>query len=341
MPTTVDIAGSATNATASRLRRELERRGHHATIVPADDLGVDVGPDGPVALPYDRRPLPDVVVTAVSTEAPVALDAVRTLEDHGIPVLNRPTAVLTASNKFATAVTLREAGLPHPRTVQVTTADAVRRAGHELGWPLVLKAIDGSEGNQVALVAGPGAVHRAIGAVRASLGLAADRPAPLLAQQPVDAPLGRDRRVVVAGGVAIAAMDRQARPGEWRSNLSQGAQPVEARATPDEEATAIAAVRALGLDLGLVDLVPTAEGPVVIEVNSFGDVVDVAAFSEVDVVSAIADLAEAIAGGRRDLTPESRRLLAPDVLVAELAFCRERLARKAVELAERATAAAT
>jgi ribosomal protein S6--L-glutamate ligase len=284
-------------------------------------------------VPYDRRRLPDVLVTAVSTEAPIAHDAITALAHAGVPVVNPPGAVLAAADKHVTARLLQAAGVPHPRTTQVSTVPAARAAAARLGWPVVVKALDGSQGEQVVLVAGPADLDAAVRAVRRSEEKDPTADTPVLVQELVAAPLGRDRRIVVAGGLAVAAIERVARPGEWRSNLSQGAQPRAATFTRAEASTALAAVRALGLDLGTVDVLRTPAGPVVLEVNSFGDVVDVTAFTGIDVVGAVADLVEAVAAGRRTLGEASRRPLPAPALAAELAFCRERLASKAVELA--------
>lgn len=327
----VDIVGWPSNATAVRLRAELHGRGHLAAIVDQGLLAVEGGGEVDVA-PYDVRVRPDVLVTAVSTEALVALDAIAALVRSGVQVVNPPEAVLASASKFTTARLLRAAGVPHPRTVQVSTAQAALTWATKLGWPVVVKALDGSEGNQVLLAADSEELVHALGAVRRSEGKDPTAGTPLLVQALVGE-VGRDRRVVVCGGVAVAAIDRIARAGEWRSNLSQGAQPCGAVATALEASAAVAAVHSLGLDLGAVDVLSTDAGPVVLEVNSFGDIVDVAAFSGIDVIGAFADLVEAVAAGRRTLTKGSVRRLPPHSRAVELSFCQERLAEKAVELA--------
>lgn len=327
----VDIVGWPSNATAARLLAELQGRGHVAAVVDQGLLAVEAGAEVGVA-PYDLRVRPDVLVTAVSTEALVALDAIAELARAGVQVVNPPEAVLASASKFTTARLLRAARVPHPRTVQVSTAEAALGWAKKLGWPVVVKALDGSEGDQVLLAADPEELVDALGAVRRSEGKDPDGGTPLLVQELVGE-VGRDRRIVVCGGVVVAAIERIARPGEWRSNLSQGAQPRAVAVTAPEAAAAVAAVDGLGLDLGAVDVLSTDAGPVVLEVNSFGDVVDVAAFSGIDVIGAYADLVEAVAVGRRTLTEASRRELPAGTRATELAFCRERLAGKAVELA--------
>ena len=84
-------------------------------------------------------------------------------------------------------------------------------------------------------------------------------------------PAGRDLRVLVAGGRAIGAAVRVAAPGEWRTNVSLGGTKARAEAGPAAEALALAAAAALGCDLAAVDLLPTDEGPVVLEVNAAAD----------------------------------------------------------------------
>ena len=66
----------------------------------------------------------------------------------------------------------------------------------------------------------------------------------------------------------IAAMKRQAAPGEFRSNLHRGGSASLIRITPEERATAVRAARIMGLNVAGVDILRSNHGPVVMEVNS-------------------------------------------------------------------------
>ena len=63
-------------------------------------------------------------------------------------------------------------------------------------------------------------------------------------------------------------MMRQARPGEFRSNLHRGGTASLVRITPEERSTAVRAANILGLNVAGVDILRSNHGPVVMEVNS-------------------------------------------------------------------------
>jgi [lysine-biosynthesis-protein LysW]--L-2-aminoadipate ligase len=91
-----------------------------------------------------------------------------------------------------------------------------------------------------------------------------------LVQELVPSP-GYDLRLVVAGGEVIAAAERVAAPGEWRTNVSLGASRRRAEPSPEARSLAVAAAAALDADLVGVDLMPTGSGYIVLELNGAVD----------------------------------------------------------------------
>ncbi|MFY8061018.1 MAG: ATP-grasp domain-containing protein, partial [Arenimonas sp.] len=79
---------------------------------------------------------------------------------------------------------------------------------------------------------------------------------------------GRDIRAFVCGGRVIAAMQRIAAPGEFRANVSLGARTVDIALTEIETALVLEATAAIGLTVAGVDLLRTATGPLLLEVNA-------------------------------------------------------------------------
>jgi ribosomal protein S6--L-glutamate ligase len=63
-------------------------------------------------------------------------------------------------------------------------------------------------------------------------------------------------------------MMRQAKEGEFRSNVHRGGQARAIRITPEERQVAIRAARIMGLNVAGVDIMRSNHGPVVLEVNS-------------------------------------------------------------------------
>jgi ribosomal protein S6--L-glutamate ligase len=79
---------------------------------------------------------------------------------------------------------------------------------------------------------------------------------------------GADLRVFVVGDKVVGAMKRQAQKGEFRSNLHRGGSATKIKLSKEEENTAIAAAKSLGLGVCGVDLLQSSRGPLVLEVNS-------------------------------------------------------------------------
>jgi RimK family alpha-L-glutamate ligase len=185
------------------------------------------------------------------------------LAAEGVDVLNPPRALAAAHDKLLTARVLRLAGLPHPHTALL--APALPVVAPEL--PVVLKPRFGSWGRDVELCRTPDELDDAIAIARSRPWF---REHGALAQELIE-PRGHDLRVVVAGGRVVGSAARVSVPGEWRTNAALGANVIPAIAPPLAQALAIGAVGAVGADLAGVDLLPTRNGWVVLEVNGAVD----------------------------------------------------------------------
>jgi [lysine-biosynthesis-protein LysW]--L-2-aminoadipate ligase len=251
----VRVLGSASNETTAALVRAWRALGIDAALLAAGDAGsARTGVD----VVLGRL---DVLRTLDGVEA--GLLGLLRLEWWGVPVLNPASALVAVHDKLRTAVLLRRAGLPHPRTAHLRGAGPV-----PLAPPLVLKPRFGSWGRDVFLCRDGADVARTIAAV-------GDRPwfrrHGALVQALVP-PAGRDLRIVVAGGEVVGASERVARPGEWRTNVSLGGSLRPVEPPPGSRSLAVAAAVAVGADLVGVDLVPLASGGhVVLELNGAVD----------------------------------------------------------------------
>ena len=63
-------------------------------------------------------------------------------------------------------------------------------------------------------------------------------------------------------------MKRQAKEGEFRSNLHRGGSANIIELSEDEQNTALIAAKAMGLGVAGVDMLQSKNGPLVLEVNS-------------------------------------------------------------------------
>lgn len=103
---------------------------------------------------------------------------------------------------------------------------------------------------------------------------------------------GSDIRCFVVGDKVVAAMKRQSRPGEFRSNLHRGGTASLIRLTPEERSTAVRAAKVMGLNVCGVDMLRSTRGPVIMEVNSSPGLKGIEAASGKDVAGLIIEFIE-------------------------------------------------
>lgn len=207
------------------------------------------------------------------------LAALRRLADKGVDVVNGSGPLFTGHDKFATAITLARAGLPHPHTGLIARAED----RPHFPPPYVVKPRFGSWGRDV---------ERCFSDVELAEQLARfgrrrwfRRQGAIV--QALVPNAGRDLRLVVAGGVVVGAIERVAAPGEWRTNVALGAERRPTSPPPAACALAVLAAAAIGGDLVGVDLLPDGLGNwVVIELNAAVDFNELYALDTDDVYEA-------------------------------------------------------
>ncbi len=190
------------------------------------------------------------------------------LSQRGLPVFNNAQSILRCDDKGLTYLCLKEAGIPMPRTILApktypavgyTDTAFVDAAAKALGFPLVLKECFGSFGQQVYLFDDLEALRAKVVALQGM---------PLLFQELVQESYGQDVRINVVGGRVVASIKRRSTAGDFRSNLTLGGTMEPYTPTPEEEALALSAVKALELDFAGVDVLFGNDGPLLCEVNS-------------------------------------------------------------------------
>ncbi len=190
------------------------------------------------------------------------LAVLRQFEMMGVYPLNESVAIGRSRDKLRALQLLARKGIGLPVTGFAhspdDTQDLVHIAG---GTPLVIKLLQGTHGKGVVLAETDAAASSVIDAFR---GLEAH----FLCQEFIKEAGGSDIRAFVVGGRVVAAMKRQGKEGEFRSNLHRGGTASVVRITPEERSTAIRAARTLGLNVAGVDMLRSNHGPVVMEVNS-------------------------------------------------------------------------
>lgn len=187
------------------------------------------------------------------------MDALATLEQSGVRVLNPPKAIETCVDKYLTLQRLQAAGLPIPRTIVCQGFDEALVAAEQLGGDVVLKPLFGSEGKGLERPAGQAELRAAVRSA-----LEASR---IIYLQEFIPHAGWDLRLLVIGS-RIWAMKRE-NQHDWRTNASRGATVSAWPATVQEQELASAAAAAVGAPIAGVDLVYDRAGrPYLLELNS-------------------------------------------------------------------------
>jgi ribosomal protein S6--L-glutamate ligase len=281
--------------TTKRLKDAAGRLGLGVRVLDPFRCVLSIRNDRPAVL-HRRREVRDagVVIPRVgSVGAPYAIAVVRQFEAAGIPCFNGAAALDLARRKLDSLQVLARAGVPVPPTL---VARAPRDLGSLIrlvgGPPVIMKLLRGSQGTGVVIgesVQGVQSFAEAIWSLSEDVML----------QQFVAESRGTDRRLIVCGGRVVAAMQRVARPGEFRANLHRGGIGYEIQASRAEHRVAVAAVRALGLQWGGVDMLVSDGGPKVIEVNTSPGLRGIEAATERNLAREIVEAAMRFARGRR------------------------------------------
>ena len=211
----------------------------------------------------------------------------RALEKSGVRLFNRMDAIELCDDKALTALALLETGIktvetiPAPLcyTVNATPSEVFLKRVETLGYPLVAKKSYGSFGAGVRLVKDR---QELLETEKEWLYL------PHLYQRFVEESAGKDIRVIVIGGKALAAIRRNAKEGEFRSNIELGGRGEQVELTKEYVDTAERCALALGLDYCGVDLLETKDGVAVCEVNSNAFFEGLEAATGIDVAAAYA-----------------------------------------------------
>ncbi|MCM5701906.1 30S ribosomal protein S6--L-glutamate ligase [Leclercia sp. LTM14] len=247
-----------------RLREAAQQRGHLVEILDPLSCYMNISPAAS-SIHYKGRQLPhfDAVIPRIGSAITFyGTAALRQFELLGSYPLNESVAITRARDKLRSLQLLARQGIDLPITGIAhspdDTHDLIEMVG---GAPLVVKLVEGTQGIGVVLAETRQAAESVVDAFR---GLNAH----ILVQEYIQEAKGRDIRCLVVGDEVVAAIERQAKEGDFRSNLHRGGVARVAEITSREREIALLAARTLGLDVAGVDILRADRGPLVMEVNA-------------------------------------------------------------------------
>ncbi|WP_034062734.1 30S ribosomal protein S6--L-glutamate ligase [Lacinutrix jangbogonensis] len=171
-------------------------------------------------------------------------------------------AILRSRDKLKSLQHLSKAGIGMPKTVFTNySRDAREVIEYVGGAPVIIKLLEGTQGLGVVLAETKSAAESVLEAFN---GLQAR----VIVQEFIKEAKGADLRALVVDGQVIGAMKRQGLEGEFRSNLHRGGTANIIKLSSDELKLAMQASKALKLPVCGVDMLQSARGPLLLEVNS-------------------------------------------------------------------------
>jgi ribosomal protein S6--L-glutamate ligase len=275
-----------------RLVDVARERGHVVRVLDPLRCYVRIAP-GNMSIRYKGKAIKgiDAVIPRIGVTSTFYGTAVlRQLEMMGVYTPNTSDSVLSARDKLRSLQILAAKGLDMPATVfgdnPDDTADVLAMLGEP---PHVIKLNEGSQGTGVVLAEKRSASQSVIEAFR---GLYAN----FLVQEFIAEAKGTDLRCFVVGKKVVAAMQREASPGEFRANIHRGATAKAATLSAEERRIAVRAAAALGLGVAGVDMLRSKRGPLILEVNASPGLEGIEAATGVNVAGAIIQLLESESG---------------------------------------------
>jgi ribosomal protein S6--L-glutamate ligase len=278
-----------------RLIEAAEIRGHEALVLDHTKCYMSLK-QGQPSIHYKGKEIENVNAVIPRIGASVTFYGtaiVRQFEMMNIFSANPSQAITRSRDKLRSMQLLAKAGLGMPITGFANhindVDDLINMVG---GAPLVIKLLEGTQGIGVVLAETTKAAQSVIEAFH---GLDAD----ILIQEFIKESRGADIRAFVVNGRIVGAMKRQAKDGEFRSNLHRGGTSSLINLTMKERYTALKAAKVLGLSVAGVDMLQSKRGPLIMEVNSSPGLEGIERATGEDIAGKIIEFVEQNAGKKR------------------------------------------
>ncbi len=263
----------------SRIYRSVQNARHDVRVI--DHMECDLlNEDGEFKVVYNNEYLikPDYVIPRIgSSVTHYGSAVVRHFEQDGVKVLNGSDGILKSRDKFRCLQLLSAQGIKVPTTYFSNDLHfAERIVEKELGYPFVIKVLEGTQGEGVYLVKDEIEAKKFFDHF-------SEIETKILLQEYISEFSGKDIRAFVVGNKVVATMMRIAAGEEFRSNIHRGGKGEVVKLTLKEEEMALRAVKTLGLKVAGVDILRSKNGPMVIEVNSSPGLEGIEGVTKVDI----------------------------------------------------------
>ncbi len=268
-----------------RLKEAAKNRGFDVKILDTLKFAIDLKRGDP-DLFYKQKEISDFDAVLPRIGASITYygtAVVRQFQEMDIFCANTAHGINNSRDKLRSLQVLARHHIGIPETTFVRdkkdVLPAIERVG---GAPVIIKLIEGTQGIGVLLA-------DTVKQAEAIIELLQSQKQNVLIQKFVAESRGKDIRALVVGDRVVAAMRRVAQGQEFRSNVHRGGRAEQVELSEEYEQAAIRSAQILGLRVAGVDMLESASGPQIMEVNSSPGLEGIETCTQLDIAGAIID----------------------------------------------------
>ena len=264
------------------------RRNHYVRVIDhmMCDLVIESGKSKILFNNQQIQNIDAVIPRIGSTATTYGAAVIRQFESQGVFSTLHAEPLLKARDKLSCLQILGSHGIGVPKTIYVSNQYTMPFLLEEMEpYPIIIKLVSGTQGMGVILAENKSNAESILEAFYATR-------EKVIMQKFIREAKGADIRAFVVDGEIVGAMKRQAKPGDFRSNLHRGGTSELITLTSQEEETALISVEILGLKIAGVDMLKTNSGPVVLEVNASPGLEGIEGTTGVDIAGKIISFIE-------------------------------------------------
>ncbi|HMT53950.1 MAG: RimK family alpha-L-glutamate ligase [Saprospiraceae bacterium] len=264
------------------------RRNHYVRVIDhmMCDLVIESGKSKILFNNQQIQNIDAVIPRIGSTATTYGAAVIRQFESQGVFSTLHAEPLLKARDKLSCLQILGSHGIGVPKTIYVSNQYTMPFLLEEMEpYPIIIKLVSGTQGMGVILAENKSNAESILEAFYATR-------EKVIMQKFIREAKGADIRAFVVDGEIVGAMKRQAKPGDFRSNLHRGGTSELITLTSQEEETALKSVEILGLKIAGVDMLKTNSGPVVLEVNASPGLEGIEGTTGVDIAGKIISFIE-------------------------------------------------
>ncbi len=257
------LSKSETLYSTQSIIKAAEARNHRIDIIDPDycDLTVENGKPSLFYIDANVENIEAIIPRIGASNTYYGTAVVRQFEAMNVFTAVAAEGILLSRDKWTCFQALSKFNIEVPRTVLVSYVNPEQQLKTFPDKPLIIKIVEGTHGEGVILAESRKNALSIIETLLASR-------IKFVLQEYIEESKGADIRAIVVDGKVVAAMKRQCKDGDFRSNLHRGGTSEPLKLSSKEEYIAIKAAKAMKLGVCGVDILQSNNGPLILEINS-------------------------------------------------------------------------